>query len=127
MLAVCPGCGGGGVGRHARSPPHGVTRRRRRAGPARCRRCSVHESRPSPPAGPMPTPRMCANAPAPRAWSWRSGGAALAAGPPSSANRQAGLLPLLDARPVPPGTLVRVAERRLTIEERFQTGKALSA
>jgi hypothetical protein len=34
---------------------------------------------------------------------------------------------LLDARPVPPGTLVRVAERRLTIEERFQTGKALSA
>jgi len=67
MLAVCPGCGGGGVGRHARSLPHGVTRRRRRAGPARCRRCSVHESRPSPPAGPMPTPRMCANAPAPRA------------------------------------------------------------
>jgi len=31
------------------------------------------------------------------------------------------------ARPVPPGTMVRVAERRWTIEERFQTGKALSA
>src|SRR5215203_1486990 len=60
-----------------------------------------------------------------RPCTWRSGWAALAAGPPQPQDRRAGLLPLLHAHPVPLTTLVRVAGWRWTIEERFQTGKGL--